>query len=102
PSSFDISVWQMLGVLLVGGRVQVIGEEKAVDASGLLDEVEESGVTVLETVPALLGMMIEAGREKREKRELKSLRWLISNAEGLPVSQCREWLEQWPETVVVN
>jgi amino acid adenylation domain-containing protein len=98
-SSFDISIWQMLGVLLVGGRVQIIGEEKAVDAGGLLDEVEERGVTVLETVPALLGMMIE---EKKEKRELKALRCLISNAEGLPVSQCREWLKQWPGTVVVN
>src|SRR6185369_15300808 len=95
PSSFDISVWQMLAVLLVGGRVEIVGEEKALDAGELIGAVEEKRVTVLETVPTMLGMLVEAGREKQVG--LGGLRWLISNAEGLGVSLCREWFEAWPE-----
>src|SRR6476646_8462376 len=100
PSSFDISVWQMLAVLLVGGRVEIVGEEKALDAGELIGAVEEKRVTVLETVPTMLGMLVEAGREKQVG--LGGLRWLISNAEGLGVSLCREWFEAWPEVGVVN
>jgi amino acid adenylation domain-containing protein len=103
PSSFDISVWQSLAALLVGGRVQVIPDDTALDAAALLWAVQQGGVTVLETVPTLLAMMIAGSTEgKAGKPGLSRLRWLISNAEALPVSLCRQWFEAWPEVPLVN
>ena len=103
PSSFDISVWQMLAPLLAGARVEIIPEEKALDAVELISAVDRAAVTVLETVPAMLGMMLEEKKAGRIRgADCRGLRWLISNAEGLPVSLCREWFEAWPHAAVVN
>src|ERR1043166_8665850 len=72
--SFDISVWQYLAALLVGGRVEVLGEE-----AKLLHAVSERGVTVLETVPALLRASLEASAAVA----LSQLRWLVVTGEAL-------------------
>src|SRR6185295_2068483 len=98
---FDISVWQALAPLLVGGRVVVYGEAEAGDVAGLLDRVERDGVTVLETVPSLLEAMLGELPESGGPR-LAALRFLISNAETLPVGLARRWLERFPQVALVN
>src|SRR6185295_4519334 len=51
--SFDISVWQFLAALLVGGRVEIFDDATAHDPARLLPEVARRGVTILETVPSI-------------------------------------------------
>ena len=55
---FDISVWQFLAALLVGGRVRVVSDEVAHDGARLLELVDREGVTVLEVVPAAAGQRV--------------------------------------------
>jgi amino acid adenylation domain-containing protein len=103
PSSFDISIWQMAAVLLVGGQVQIIGEEIARNGVELLREVERLGATVVETVPTLLGIMLEEqDREGNQRLGLHQLRWMISNAEALPVSLCHQWNQLYPQVRLLN
>src|ERR1044071_3725713 len=45
---FDISVWQFLSALLVGGQVCIIREDVAVDPRQLFEVTAEEGITVLE------------------------------------------------------
>jgi amino acid adenylation domain-containing protein len=96
---FDISVWQMLAPLLAGGRVQIAEEETATDPVLLLSWLERSQATVLETVPTLLEELLAAAGPEVE---LKALRFLISNAETLPVALCRRWLERFRRVPVIN
>jgi amino acid adenylation domain-containing protein/non-ribosomal peptide synthase protein (TIGR01720 family) len=102
-SSFDISVWQMLAALLVGGQVHIFSDKIAGDPFQLLLELQRSGVTVLETVPVLLGMMVgEEENKGGEHLELNTLRWMISNAEAFPVSLCQRWNALFPHVRVLN
>ncbi|HEX3681791.1 MAG TPA: amino acid adenylation domain-containing protein, partial [Bryobacteraceae bacterium] len=100
PSSFDISVWQILAPLLAGGRVQIIDDETVRDGAALLEEAARTGVTVLETVPAMLGAML--ADEERRPQALPKLRWMISNAEALPIGQCERWSEEYPDVPLLN
>jgi amino acid adenylation domain-containing protein/FkbM family methyltransferase len=103
PASFDISVWQMMAPLLTGGQVQIIGEEIARDGFRLLREVHRLGATVLETVPTLLGMMIQQQLQAGSQRlSLGELRWMISNAEALPISMCHQWIKLYPRIPLLN
>jgi amino acid adenylation domain-containing protein len=103
PSSFDISIWQMLASLLAGGRIQIVPDGTALDASGLLESMEKNHISVLETVPTMLAMMVEnSPGSERAKPGLRGLRWLISNAEALTAGLCRQWFEAWPEIALVN
>ncbi|HVG92796.1 MAG TPA: AMP-binding protein, partial [Alphaproteobacteria bacterium] len=103
PSSFDVSIWQMMAALLAGGQVQIIDEEIARDAETLLASVQRRGMTVLQTVPTLLGIMIDQQEQAGEHRlPLQKLRWMISNAEALPRSMCDQWARLYPQVPLLN
>jgi len=100
---FDISVWQFLSALLVGGCVEIYPEEVARDPNRLISEVERCGVTILETVPALLRVLVsEIHYAEKEQPELPALRWLLLTGEALPVELCRQWLKLYPDIPLVN
>jgi amino acid adenylation domain-containing protein len=101
---FDISVWQFLAALLVGGRVVIYDNDTALSPIGLLHAVERDQVTVLETVPTMLEAMLQAVDEQdpAARVSLPSLAYLISNAETLPVPLCRRWLNTFPHVPLLN
>ena len=100
---FDISVWQFLAALLVGGRVHIYPDAVAHDAALLLQHVERDRVSILETVPSLLRAMLAAQqRQDSEHTPLSALRWLIPTGEALPVDLCRRWLQRYPQVPLLN
>ncbi len=100
---FDVSVWQMLAALAVGGTVHVLPDDVAHDPWLLLDELESSGLTVLEVVPSLLRVLLdEAERRGARRPGLAALRWLIPTGEALPGDLCRRWLALYPEIPLLN
>jgi amino acid adenylation domain-containing protein len=100
---FDISVWQFLAALVVGGRVHIVKDELTRDPIGLLNEVTRAGVTVLETVPSLLrGMTDELDVISREGLSLSQLRWMLVTGEALEPELCRNWFEIYPSVPLLN
>jgi amino acid adenylation domain-containing protein len=97
---FDISVWQFLAALVVGGKVVVVEDEIAETPRLLLRQVEKSRVTVLESVPSLIRLML--ADENARHADLSSLRWLMATGETLPAGLCNLWLEKHPRTPMVN
>src|SRR5262249_55110817 len=89
---FDISVWQFLAALLVGGRVEIFPDEIAHDGLRLLEAAEECEVSILESVPSLLQAMLDEREiERLGAIPLSSLRWMIMTGEALPPDICRRW-----------
>jgi amino acid adenylation domain-containing protein len=101
---FDISVWQFLAALLVGGQTHVVNDAVVYDSRLLLREVEGRGVSILETVPSLLGVMLEemTRRDDPPRPALAALRWLIPTGEALPPVLCRRWLDAYPRIPMLN
>jgi amino acid adenylation domain-containing protein len=100
---FDISVWQFLAPLIIGGRVQIFPNEITQDPTRLLSEIDSAGVTVFETVPALLQVALaDVKAEKLKRPELKSLRWLLPTGEEVPAALCREWFRIYPTIPLMN
>ena len=95
--AFDISVWQLLTALLVGGRVEIVPDDVAKDPAALLRHVRETGITVLESVPSLIGAMLALPAE-----ELPSLRVLLPTGEALSPELARDWLTRYPGIPLVN
>jgi amino acid adenylation domain-containing protein/non-ribosomal peptide synthase protein (TIGR01720 family) len=100
---FDISVWQFLAALLVGGQVVILDDATVHDPGRLLDAVRRNGITVLETVPSFLDAMLEQ-MERRETAfvDFPSLRWLISTGEALPPQLLNQWFLRFPHIPVCN
>lgn len=100
---FDISVWQLLAPLLVGGTVLVPPDELMQEPLALLEYLEHSKTTVFEVVPSVLQIMLEASDEGAYARPtFERMRWLISTGELLLPGLCNRWLELYPAIAVIN
>ncbi|HEU5374937.1 MAG TPA: amino acid adenylation domain-containing protein [Ktedonobacteraceae bacterium] len=98
--SFDISIWQFLAVLLVGGCVHIFPDEVSHDPPALLRELERGSVTNLEVVPPLLSVLLEYAPVAQ--RGLSDLRWMILTGEALPPELCRRWFMSYQHVPLLN
>jgi amino acid adenylation domain-containing protein len=100
---FDISVWQFLSPLVVGGRVQIVDDEGAHDPAGLLRQVAASGTTIMETVPSMLRAILEEEKRAPEGRSnLAGLKWMVVTGEALPPDLAGEWLRRRERIRLIN
>jgi amino acid adenylation domain-containing protein len=103
PASSDISVWQMLGPLLVGGRTVVADAETVSDPARLLAVLRDEGITVAELVPAVLrALLAHVGTLPAEARALPALGWMMATGEEVPVDLVNAWLAAYPSTPLTN
>jgi len=94
---FDISVWQFLTAGLCGARVEIVPDEVSRDPDALLKYVSETGITILESVPALISGMLTGAFV-----EVPNLRYLLPTGEAMPPKLARQWMERYPEIKLVN
>ena len=100
---FDVSIWQFLVALLVGGQTYIADEELARDSLVQLEIVAHERVTVLEIVPSQLRVMLEKEKSRgRDLLDLSRLRWLVVNGEALPPELCRQWYAIYPDVRLLN
>ncbi|WP_354596888.1 amino acid adenylation domain-containing protein [Streptomyces sp. JL1001] len=102
PVTFDITVWQTLTTLLVGGRIRVVSRETAADPDALFGTIGAEGLTVLEVVPSLLRATLDAWDTTGSAPELSAMRWMISNGEALAPELCERWFRRYPAIPLVN
>ncbi len=100
--SFDVSVWQFLTALLCGGCTAVFRDESAWEPERLMKEMARQHVTVLETVPAHMKLILEELEARRGQYDLSALRWFFLNGEALPTEMCVRWFQLYPHIPMVN
>ncbi|MFE3492131.1 amino acid adenylation domain-containing protein [Streptomyces sp. NPDC059175] len=102
PVTFDISVWQMLAALVVGGSVRVVGRETAADPDALFTLTGDEDVSVLEVVPSLLRAALDHWDVTRGGPDVGGLRWLVVTGEALPPDLCGRWWQRFPSVPLMN
>ncbi|MFG2290982.1 amino acid adenylation domain-containing protein [Streptomyces sp. NPDC048595] len=102
PVTFDVTVWQTLTPLLVGGRVRAVGRADAADPEALFRIIADERLTVLEVVPSLLRATLDVWDAAGAAPVLPGLRWMISNGEALPAGLCDRWFARYPHIPVAN
>ena len=98
---FDISVWQFLAALLVGGETHIFPDDVALDPRALLEASEKEGVTILEMVPSVLKLAFDVGHAG-DLPELRTLRWMVPTGEALPPRLVASWLERYAHVPMLN
>src|SRR5215472_9993323 len=58
PQCFDISLWQLVSALLVGGRTLLVEQETILDAKRFIDKIVEGRVNVIQVVPSYLEVLV--------------------------------------------
>ncbi len=100
PQCFDISLWQLVAALLVGGRTVLVDQEAILDVDRFLDELAAARVEVLQVVPSYLDVVL--ARLEVEPRDLPDLRCVSVTGEALPRELVRRWFAARPGVPLVN
>jgi amino acid adenylation domain-containing protein len=100
--TFDISIWQFLVALLVGGKVEIIPTEVATDPTQLFALVQRQQISILEIVPSLLRAIVQQIEAGATPLALANLRWLLLTGEALPPQLCRQWFAHYPRIPLLN
>ncbi|MEH1791670.1 non-ribosomal peptide synthetase [Nostoc sp.] len=103
PSSTDISVWQFLAPLLIGGKTIIVDIETVAIPDQLFAVLKSEKITVVELVPTLFGGLLEyASQLPNYERVLPDLKWMILSGESVSVKWVNRWLEIYPHIRIAN
>ncbi|SDM64876.1 non-ribosomal peptide synthetase [Allokutzneria albata] len=100
PQCFDISLWQLLSALLVGGQTLIVEQEVVLDAGRFVDKIAEGRVSVLQVVPSYLDAVLSAW--ERHPRVLPDLRFVSVTGEALKKELVQRWFAAMPHVPLVN
>jgi amino acid adenylation domain-containing protein len=100
PQCFDISLWQLVAALLVGGRTVLVEQAAILDVERFVDTVVASRVAVLQVVPSYLEVVLTYLETR--PRELPDLRCVSVTGEALKKELAQRWFATEPAIALVN
>jgi amino acid adenylation domain-containing protein len=100
PQAFDISLWQLVGALVVGGRTLVIEQHVVLDVPRFVDRIAEHRVGVLQVVPSYLEAVLD--HLERHPRELPDLKGVSVTGESLKKALAGRWFAAQPGIPLLN
>jgi len=100
PQCFDISMWQLVSALLVGGRTLIVEQEAILDVARFLDTIEAGRVNVLQVVPSYLEVVLSY--LDRHPRNLPDLRYVSATGEALKSELAQRWFAAKPGVGLLN
>jgi amino acid adenylation domain-containing protein len=100
PQCFDISLWQLVSALLVGGRTLLVEQDVILDAERFVDTIADGRVAVLQVVPSYLEVVLSY--LEQHPRELPDLRYVSVTGEALKRELTERWFAARPGIKLVN
>ncbi|KRR02274.1 non-ribosomal peptide synthetase [Bradyrhizobium jicamae] len=100
---FDISLWQLLAGLCVGGCIAIIDDVTLKSPVSLLNAIQGYGVRIVQFVPSMLAIFVEYLKSlAAAERALDSLRFISTVGEPLTPGLARAWLALYPRVPILN
>ncbi|MEU7582057.1 amino acid adenylation domain-containing protein [Streptomyces sp. NPDC041068] len=100
PQCFDISLWQLVAGLAMGGRTVVVAQRDVLDVARFVTLLAEREVEVAQLVPSYLEVVLEHLR--RHPRALPRLRCVSVTGEALKKELTERWFAALPDIALVN
>lgn len=100
PQSFDISIWQFLSALTVGGETVIIDKEILQYPQILVEKLNVEQATIIQFVPSLFNTFINSIKDLNVK--FKSLKIVATVGEPLLPTTCMNWFNLYKHIPILN
>src|SRR5215475_12469068 len=100
PQCFDISLWQLVSALLVGGRTLIVEQDVILDVPRFVDRIVDGRVAILQVVPSYLEAVVSHLEQSPQK--LTDLRCVSVTGEALKKELIERWFAAEPDIKLVN
>jgi amino acid adenylation domain-containing protein/non-ribosomal peptide synthase protein (TIGR01720 family) len=103
PVSSDISIWQFLAPVLIGGKTVIVDTVTVCDPEKLFSVIQKARITIVELVPVVFGGLINyLEKLSSEQRALPHLKWMMVTGETVSVDSVNRWLNLHSSISVIN
>lgn len=99
--TFDISVWQLLNALIVGGTTVIFDEHTILSPEIFINQIKNLKISIVQVVPSYLRSMLDFF-EPENVLDLDSLKYLSVTGEAVTQQLLEKWFEMFPGIKVVN
>ncbi len=89
--TFGASLRQTFAPILIGARATPLPPHKKKDPSAVLDALAEHRVTILNCVPSLWSLLMDAAEKRGSAMALSALKWLLVGGEAVPLAYWHRW-----------
>ncbi len=96
---FDVSVWEIYGALLRGGRIIIIPKRAAREPMAYWNILLSEGVTVLNQTPSAFYSLMAYDLEREERL---AVRFVVFAGEALSPGRLAAWHQKYPLVKLVN
>ncbi|KDQ19977.1 hypothetical protein BOTBODRAFT_125510 [Botryobasidium botryosum FD-172 SS1] len=93
---FDLSVYDIFGTLSIGGCLALPPAEAQEDSDTWVDFVAKHKVTVWNTVPAMMELLIASARAKRQEKAISSIRIGLLSGDKVSLSLVQQLAKSLP------
>jgi amino acid adenylation domain-containing protein len=100
PQCFDISLWQLMAALLVGGCTLLVEQEIILDAGRFIDKIVDAKVDIVQVVPSYLEVL--ESHLAQHPCEFEHLRYVVATGEALKKELVERWFALQPRIKLVN
>ncbi|MCP3937647.1 MAG: amino acid adenylation domain-containing protein [Actinomycetia bacterium] len=100
PQCFDISLWQLVSALLVGGTTVVVEQETLLDPGRFIATIVDERVGVMQVVPSYLEVLLSY--LEQNPRDLVDLHCVSATGEALKPDLVHRWFAAQPHIKLAN
>ncbi len=100
PQGFDISLWQLVSALVVGGRTVLVPQDVVLDVARFVDQLVDEHVAVVQVVPSYLEVVLTY--LEAHPRGLPDLRCVSVTGEAVKKELVQRWFAAQPGIALVN
>lgn len=97
---FDVSVWEMYGAFLYGGKLIIVPKDITTNPSAFLSLLKKENVTILNQTPSAFYNLSDC--ETNTVSNELSLRYIIMCGEELKPSLLKKWRLKYPNHLLIN
>jgi len=99
--TFDLSVFDIFGLLSVGGRVVLLDNSESMNPASWRSRIAQHAITFWNSVPALMGLLLDAASQG-SYAEISSLRTILLSGDWVPLPLVRQLKSVLPDAKLVS
>ena len=100
--SFDISIWQFIAPLIVGGTVSVFSGQDGCEPERICEMSYKQRPTILELVPSHMMVILDELELPGKENSFNSVKYLFLTGEGLNKHICERWFALKETCPIIN
>lgn len=100
--SFDISVWQMLTLPIIGGKTTIYSKADILQPEEFLSKITEDKISVLELVPSYIETLLDIYALDRKPETFSKLKYLLVTGEAVKKKLIERFFNEFPNLILVN